>query len=74
LIELGRGKNILVRMVNTINDGEGKVTALFRLNGQTRAIEVKDKKFTGSKAANKKVSNADESRMLHCKEGYQKYW
>ncbi len=60
LIELGRGKNILVRMINTINDGEGKVTALFRLNGQTRAIEVKDKKFTGTKAANKKVSNADE--------------
>jgi pyruvate carboxylase len=60
LIELSRGKNILVRMINTINDGDGKVTALFRLNGQTRAIEVKDKKFTGTKAANKKVSNADD--------------
>jgi pyruvate carboxylase len=60
LIELGRGKNILVRMINTIYVGEGKVTALFRLNGQTRAIEVNDKKFTGTKASNKKVSSADE--------------
>ncbi|MBC7382384.1 MAG: pyruvate carboxylase [Bacteroidia bacterium] len=60
LIELSAGKNILVRMLNAIDEGEGKIMVLFRLNGQTRSIEVKDKKFTSSKPSNKKVSNENE--------------
>ena len=60
LIELSAGKNILIRMLNTVDEGDGKKAVFFRLNGQTRSIEVKDKKHQSSKISNKKVSNENE--------------
>ncbi len=60
LIELSAGKNILVRMLNAVDEGDGKKAVFFRLNGQTRSIEVKDKKHQSSKISNKKVSNENE--------------
>jgi pyruvate carboxylase len=60
LIELSPGKNILIRMLNVIDEGDGKRLIFFRLNGQTRSIEVVDTKFVGTKATNKKVSNENE--------------
>ncbi len=60
LIELSAGKNILVRMLYVIDEGEGKKSVFFRLNGQTRSIDVKDRKFKSTKAVNKKVSKKSE--------------
>ncbi|MDP1728067.1 MAG: pyruvate carboxylase [Bacteroidota bacterium] len=60
LIELSAGKNILIRMLNAVDEGDGKKAVFFRLNGQTRSIEVKDKKHQSSKISNKKVSNENE--------------
>jgi pyruvate carboxylase len=60
LIELSPGKNILIRMLNVIDEGDGKRLIFFRLNGQTRSIEVVDTKFVGTKATNKKVSHENE--------------
>ncbi len=60
LIELSAGKNILVRMLNVIDEGDGKKSVFYRLNGQTRSIDVKDNKFQSTKASNKKVSNKNE--------------
>lgn len=60
LIELSRGKNILIRLLNIADEGDGKKTVFFRLNGQTRAIEVKDRSFKSTKATHKKVSHENE--------------
>ncbi|OYU96013.1 MAG: pyruvate carboxylase [Bacteroidetes bacterium B1(2017)] len=60
LIELAPGKNILIRMLNVIDEGDGKRLVFFRLNGQTRSVEVIDRSFTSTKASNRKVSNANE--------------
>lgn len=60
LIELSRGKNILIRLLNIADEGDGKKTVYFRLNGQTRAIEVKDRSFKSTKATHKKVSAENE--------------
>jgi len=60
LIELAPGKNILVRMLNVIDEGDGKKSAFFRLNGQTRSIEIKDRHFINTKPANRKVVKPNE--------------
>lgn len=61
LIELAPGKSILVKMLYVTDaDEKGFRSVFFKLNGQTRAIEIKDKNFIVSKAANKKVSNDKE--------------
>lgn len=60
LIELAPGKNILVRMLNVIDEGDGKKTVFFRLNGQTRSIEIKDRNFVSSKPMNRKVNNKQD--------------
>jgi len=57
LIELAPGKNILIRMLNVTDIGDGKKMAFFRLNGQTRSLEVTDKSFKQTKPIRKKVSN-----------------
>ncbi|MFN4082958.1 MAG: pyruvate carboxylase [Bacteroidia bacterium] len=60
LVELGRGKNILIQLRNKVDEGEGLHTVFFRLNGQTRNITVKDKKFISNKQTHKKVSNSNQ--------------
>jgi pyruvate carboxylase len=61
LIELAPGKSILVRMMYvTEPDDHGVRSVFFKLNGQTRAIDVKDKTVKASVVANKKVSNDNE--------------
>ena len=61
IIQLAPGKSILVKMVyRTQTDDNGTVNVIFKLNGQTRAIEVKDRSFTVTKKVNKKVSDDNE--------------
>lgn len=61
LIELAPGKSILVKMMYiTESDEHGIRSVFFKLNGQTRAIDVKDKKFKVTAITNKKVSLENE--------------
>ncbi len=60
LIELAPGKNILVRLLNVIDEGDGKKSVFFRLNGQTRSIEIKEKGFVSTKASHRKVTKEGE--------------
>ncbi|MFY8022360.1 MAG: biotin/lipoyl-containing protein, partial [Bacteroidia bacterium] len=60
IIELAPGKNILVRMINVVDEGDGKKTVFFRLNGQTRSIEVIDKHNQTAKHSNRKAKEGHE--------------
>ncbi len=61
LIELAPGKSILIRMMYmSETDEDGIKHVFFKLNGQTRSIDVKDNKFTVTKRVNKKVSSDKE--------------
>lgn len=61
LIDLAPGKSILVKMMYiTEADEQGIRSVFFKLNGQTRAIEVKDKNFKATAISNRKVSNENE--------------
>ncbi|MFN3940336.1 MAG: biotin/lipoyl-containing protein, partial [Chitinophagales bacterium] len=61
LIEIDKGKSIMVRLLNILPpDESGYRSVFFRLNGQTRVIECLDKKSEIKKATNKKVSSEKE--------------
>ncbi len=60
LIELAPGKNIMVRLLNVIDEGDGKRSVFFRLNGQTRSIEIKENGFVSIKPSHRKVKNEGE--------------
>lgn len=61
LIELDPGKSILVRMMYvTDHDENGVRSVFFKLNGQTRAIDVRDRNFQTTKASNKKASGIND--------------
>ncbi len=57
LVEIGKGKNILIRLLYVGDaDENGHRTVYFRLNGQTRAIDVPDKKAIVLKVHHTKAS------------------
>ena len=57
LIEIDKGKSILIKFLNVSEPNEaGERTVFFLLNGQTRSITVKDKKVETKIAAHKKVA------------------
>ncbi len=61
LIELAPGKSILVKYVfTTETDENGNCAVIFKLNGQTRAIELKNKKFKVTKEMHRKAVNTNE--------------
>jgi pyruvate carboxylase len=61
LIQLEAGKSILVKFLYmTEVDENGFKQIFFKLNGQTRSINVRDKSYTVTKATHKKVSAANE--------------
>ncbi|HYE53533.1 MAG TPA: biotin/lipoyl-containing protein, partial [Chitinophagaceae bacterium] len=61
IVELAPGKSILVKfMYMGDTDENGNKHVFFKLNGQTRSIEVKDKNFKSTKKTNKKVSAGHE--------------
>ncbi|HEY0679777.1 MAG TPA: pyruvate carboxylase [Chitinophagaceae bacterium] len=61
LVELAPGKSILVKfMYMGDTDENGNKHVFFKLNGQTRSIEVKDKSYKSTKKTNKKVSAPHE--------------
>ncbi len=57
LVEIQRGKSILIKFLNVSEPNEGgERTVFFLLNGQTRSIVVKDKKVETKIAKHKKVA------------------
>jgi pyruvate carboxylase len=61
LIEIAKGKTIAVRLLNIGDaDENGTRTVYFRLNGQTRAIDIKDKKLNIATISNRKASGETE--------------
>ncbi len=60
-IKIENGKNILVRFINrTEADEKGMATVYFKLNGQTRSIEVPDLSVKTELTVHQKVSSENE--------------
>jgi pyruvate carboxylase len=60
MIELGRGKKILISLLQVSMEEPGTKTVYFRLNGQVRAIKVEDKTQVFVKKSNRKASLPNE--------------
>jgi len=58
LVDIGTGKTLIIRLlyVSDHADDSGNRTVYFRLNGQTRSIEIKDRNATVKKVTNQKIS------------------
>jgi pyruvate carboxylase len=58
LVNIGQGKTIMIRLLYISDiDENGHRTVFFRLNGQTRSIDVKDKNATILKISNTKATS-----------------
>ncbi len=63
-IEIAKGKTLLIRLLSIGPvDDNGKRTVFFKLNGQTRNIEVQDKSQKVEKKENKKIDAANKSQI-----------
>ncbi len=63
-IEIDRGKTLLIRLLSIgAVDEHGKRTVFFKLNGQTRNIEVADRSIRVDRRENKKVDAKDDSQI-----------
>ncbi|MEP6512351.1 MAG: pyruvate carboxylase [Parafilimonas sp.] len=61
LIELSAGKSILVKfMYMSETDEDGNRQVFFKLNGQTRSIEVKDRSYKTTKQTHRKAVGENE--------------
>lgn len=61
IVEIGQGKRLIVRLQYvTEPDEDGLRQVFFKLNGQTRVIDVKDKSFQSTKVAHRKVEKENE--------------
>jgi pyruvate carboxylase len=64
LIEIDKGKSILVRLLTCSEpDEEGKRKVFMRLNGQTRIIEIQDKSIVSSVEENQKAEPGNTSHI-----------
>ncbi|SMO37886.1 pyruvate carboxylase [Solitalea koreensis] len=63
-IEIGKGKTLLVRLLSIgPADDKGMRTVFFKLNGQTRNIEVQDKSIVVLKQDNRKVEKGNSKHI-----------
>ena len=61
IVEIGQGKRLIIKMLYVSEpDEDGLRQVFFKLNGQTRAIEVKDRSFESSKVQHLKAENENE--------------
>ncbi|UZO80730.1 pyruvate carboxylase [Aquimarina sp. ERC-38] len=64
IVELDRGKILLIELISVGEANEyGKVTVFFKVNGQTRNVEIQDQKVKVTKVENVKVNKADEKQL-----------
>ncbi len=63
-IEIAKGKTLLIRMLSISPvDEHGKRTVFFKLNGQTRSIEVADRSAKVEHKENRKVDKGNEKQI-----------
>jgi len=63
-IEIGPGKTLLIRLLSIGPvDEHGKRTVFFKLNGQTRNVEVLDRSVTVHKVENKKIDKTNTKQV-----------
>jgi pyruvate carboxylase len=63
-VEIAKGKTLLIRLlsIGPVNH-EGKRTVFFKLNGQTRNVEVYDKSAKVERVENKKIDKANDKQI-----------
>lgn len=62
LVEIGKGKTLMIRLLYVAEpDENGNRMVYFRLNGQTRTVEVHDKKSKVVKETHRKVTGEKQS-------------
>jgi len=63
-IEIAKGKTLLIRLLSIGPvDDNGKRTVFFKLNGQTRNVDVLDKSVKIQKVENRKADKADANQI-----------
>lgn len=63
-IDISRGKTLLVRLLSIgPADDKGMRTVFFKLNGQTRNIEIKDKTMKATRAENRKIDKLSPAHV-----------
>lgn len=63
-IEIAKGKTLLIRLLSIGPvDDNGKRTVFFKLNGQTRNVDVLDKSVKVTKVENRKADKADANQV-----------
>lgn len=63
-IEIAKGKTLLIRLLSIGPvDDNGKRTVFFKLNGQTRNVDVLDKSVKVQKVENRKADKADANQI-----------
>lgn len=63
-VEIDKGKTLLIRLLSISDVNEfGKRTVFFKLNGQTRNIEVQDRSVTVEKIENRKVDKNNKNHV-----------
>jgi pyruvate carboxylase len=63
-IEIAKGKTLLIRLVSIGPvDDNGTRTVFFRLNGQTRNVEVRDRSVKVERRENKKTDKSNEKQI-----------
>lgn len=63
-IEIAKGKTLLIRLLSIGPvDDNGKRTVFFKLNGQTRNVDVLDKSVKVQKVENRKADKADANQV-----------
>jgi len=61
MVTIGPGKGILIKYLNiTEADEMGNRLAFFTLNGQTRSVQLRDRKLKVDKMAHRKASGTQE--------------
>ncbi|SHI95686.1 pyruvate carboxylase [Mesonia phycicola] len=64
IVELDRGKTLLITLISTTAPDEaGMVTVFFKVNGQTRNIQVKDKSVKVEKVEHVKADKSNEKHV-----------
>ncbi|MFT4544665.1 MAG: pyruvate carboxylase [Bacteroidia bacterium] len=64
LVEIGEGKNIIIELLSIgPADEEGMRTLFFRVNGQTRNIEIEDKSLNIERVSHAKANKENDSQI-----------
>jgi pyruvate carboxylase len=64
IIELDKGKILLIELISIgeLHD-DGMVTVFFKVNGQTRNVEIKDNSIKVDKVVHAKVDKTDTKKI-----------